>query len=151
MTFVTFLYYLPDALVGIFAVVFLAGLSLLTWMANRKSRWLKEIDQLEKKFDASLKDAVWKMFAYLIFAAPVTILMLVGSSTMVTTHPSWYVPLLLLNVIVPIVIMGYFTLFPLMRLCFASAGLGAVTIDGYVKEHYPLNYYPAPHHHLCQQ
>jgi 1-acyl-sn-glycerol-3-phosphate acyltransferase len=143
----------PDGLISAIlfdttVIVILALWSFAYWVSGRKRRWLKNYKMLEENFNHELKSAVWKMFAYLLFAAPVTILMLVGANTLVATHPSWYVPLLLLMVFAPITLMVYFVLYPLVRLCSRFAALGAVAIDEYVKQKYPLDYFPVSP--LCQ-
>jgi hypothetical protein len=124
-------------LVGFIALVVF---SFLLWVWNYNQKWMDDHVGTMEEYEEAFISALLKMLAYLAFSFPISMLMVVGASTYVHHHPSWYVPLLLFTVLVPLAITFYLVVLPLCRLGFAIAKLGAISINDYMKEKYPLRY-----------
>jgi hypothetical protein len=137
--------YIPDEKIGILIFMLLGTIALcmfsvFLWAFNIKQKWLNDHEQIVEEYEDAFKSAMWKIFAWLLFSLPVSMLMVVGASTYVHLHPTWRISLILFTMLVPVAIMFYLVFFPLCKLGFAIAKIGAIYINDYMKWKYPLKY-----------
>ena len=125
-----------------FVGIICAGGSCAIWNATRKTGELNDIERATDRFNSALKTAIYRSLLYLLAIIPL-ILMVIGASTLVEINSNWYPWLVILVLWISLATFVFGICIPLIYLIYSICVLGAIAIDQYVKNNYPLKHYEA--------
>lgn len=131
---------------GTFIVI--AGMSYVIWQSFRKTGGLEDIEGIKSKHDRAVSKAWWVSIGYLA-SIPFQELCFIGCLTVLASNPSWYYPLVIGSIFLPVAIMFYVA-WILMCEVTTFAFVGAVAIDAYIAKEYPLRYHASKFPHAVE-